>query len=334
MSCCKAHNHETKHDFVSSTVVNESLTAEVLYHLLVNVITDLQAFGFTTIGVVGDNVVAQQKAFKMLNEEYHSIAKLHCAAHTMNLILKYILKEACSESIKIVKQAVSSKIIDRYIETRWNSLYDRMVELSRSDKVSDCEKATLEKDVKLVTSVIQILKYSQSNDSNWAAFSSQLSNLKNDPSSASVIVRAIESYELYTQNSITDVVNAISSGKPCNTESQAWLKSLSMKRAEDLDCFITMKSISSTVESDVLSRLALFQKMILDRILLSEAQVERVFSRHKAIHTTMRANLSPDIDEKVLYIRYNETMCGLRSVADKEDKIVDEENCFLPLFVE
>ena len=95
-----------------------------------------------------------------------------------------------------------------------------------------------------------------------------------------------------------------------------------------------MKSISSTVESDVLSRLALFQNMILDRILLSEAQVERVFSRQKNIHTTMRANLSSGIVEKVLYIRYNGKMCGLRSVADEEDKIVDEENCFMPLFVE
>ena len=47
--------------FISSTVVNESLTAEVLYHSLVNVITDLQAFGFT-IGDVEDNAVAQQKA--------------------------------------------------------------------------------------------------------------------------------------------------------------------------------------------------------------------------------------------------------------------------------
>ena len=95
-----------------------------------------------------------------------------------------------------------------------------------------------------------------------------------------------------------------------------------------------MKSIPSTVESEVLSRLASFQKIILDRILQSEAQVERVFSRHKAIHTTMRANLSPDIVEKVLYIRYNVKMSGLRSVADEEDIIVDEENCFMPLFVE
>ena len=91
---------------------------------------------------------------------------------------------------------------------------------------------------------------------------------------------------------------------------------------------------TSVVESDVLSRLASFQKRILDRILLSEAQVERVFSRHKAIHTTMWASLSPDIVENVLYIRYNGKMCGLWSVADEEGKIVDEENCFMPLFVE
>ena len=78
----------------------------------------------------------------------------------------------------------------------------------------------------------------------------------------------------------------------------------------------------------------MFQKLILDRILLSEAQVERVFSRDKAIHTTMRANLSPDIVEKVLYIRYKGKMCDLLSATDEDDQIVDDENCFMPLFVE
>ena len=69
-------------------------------------------------------------------------------------------------------------------------------------------------------------------------------------------------------------------------------------------------------------------------VFAERSQVERVFSRNKAIHTTMRANLTPDIVEKVLYIRYSEKMCGLRSVADKEGKIVDEGNCFMPLVVE
>ena len=37
---------------------------------------------------------------------------------------------------------------------------------------------------------------------------------------------------------------------------------------------------------------------ILKKIMLSEAEVERVFSRHKSIHTKLRDHLSPEIVEK------------------------------------
>ena len=49
---------------------------------------------------------------------------------------------------------------------------------------------------------------------------------------------------------------------------------------------------------------------ILKKIMLSEAEVEHVFSRHKSIHTKLRDQLSPEIVEKMLFVRYNAKKLG------------------------
>ena len=47
-----------------------------------------------------------------------------------------------------------------------------------------------------------------------------------------------------------------------------------------------------------------FVEKILKKIMLSEAEVEQVFSRHKSIHTKLIAQLSPEIVEKMLFEGY------------------------------
>ena len=44
--------------------------------------------------------------------------------------------------------------------------------------------------------------------------------------------------------------------------------------------------------------------------MLSEAEVERVFSRHKSIHTNLRDQLSQEIVENMLFVRYNAKKLG------------------------
>ena len=44
--------------------------------------------------------------------------------------------------------------------------------------------------------------------------------------------------------------------------------------------------------------------------MLSEAEVERVFSQHKSIHTKLRDQLSPEIVKKMLFVRYNAKTLG------------------------
>ena len=52
-------------------------------------------------------------------------------------------------------------------------------------------------------------------------------------------------------------------------------------------------------------RLSSFENTILKNISVSEAAVERLFSRHKRIHSPLRACLSPDVARKCLFIRIN-----------------------------
>ena len=76
-------------------------------------------------------------------------------------------------------------------------------------------------------------------------------------------------------------------------------------RLQDLDELVVQRMISSTPADETVSRLNRFADLVLSKIILSEAEVERVFSRRKSIHTKMRSKLDPSIVEKNLFVRYN-----------------------------
>ena len=61
---------------------------------------------------------------------------------------------------------------------------------------------------------------------------------------------------------------------------------------------------------NVNGQLRKFVEKILKTIMLSEAEVERVFSRHKSIHTKLRDQLSPEIVEKILFVQYGARKLG------------------------
>ena len=62
-------------------------------------------------------------------------------------------------------------------------------------------------------------------------------------------------YEKYTENNISAVTDAIYNGAELNSRSQAWFRSLSLERSNDLDYVQMMNSISATAEDDVLRKL-------------------------------------------------------------------------------
>ena len=49
----------------------------------------------------------------------------------------------------------------------------------------------------------------------------------------------------------------------------------------------------------------MFKDHFLKNVITSEAAVERACSRHKDVHSTFRTNLSPEIVDQMLFVRYN-----------------------------
>ena len=77
-----------------------------------------------------------------------------------------------------------------------------------------------------------------------------------------------------------------------------------------------------------------FQELVLDRLFLSGAQVERVFLAQRKIHTKIRSSLSPDNVEKILYVRYNGRnfdMCRLQTNLTGDEAAEDVEELEQPV---
>ena len=82
-----------------------------------------------------------------------------------------------------------------------------------------------------------------------------------------------------------------------------WVRHLSPSIAEAFEK--KYLEVIMKIESTNPISLKIFADQFLRKIPTSEAAVERVFSRHKPIHTAVRARLSPDVVCEVLFIRYN-----------------------------
>ena len=215
---------ERKTFFISSTVIRGTIDSDVIYHFLIESITELQAMDFTTVAVVGDNAPSQQAAFVKLAEEYPSICPLRCGAHVMNLVIKNMKK-----------------------------------------------------------------------------------------------------YEKYLVNCITEILNAIENASEISEKTSDWLRSFSIDRLTDIETAAMMHSIDSSIDKKTSENLLKFKRIVLSKFSVSEAEVERVFARHKAVHTNMRARLQNELVEQMLFIRYNAFVCKMVPTAF-DDLYDDEEN--------
>ena len=135
--------------------------------------------------------------------------------------------------------------------------------------------------------------------------------MKNGVTTPGIVTNALAFYEKYTVNFVTEILHCINRNcSDISPKTRNWLELLSNDRLQDLDELAMQRIISSTPADETVSRLKRFADLVLSKIILSEAEVERVFSRHKSIHTKMRSKLDPSIVEKILFekilfVRYN-----------------------------
>ena len=79
----------------------------------------------------------------------------------MNLVLNNVLKRACSNAIKVVNNVLAG-LVNRYVKTRWNSIYDRLVDIVNRNICETHEQLQfLQRAITLVKPIIDLLDYSQ-----------------------------------------------------------------------------------------------------------------------------------------------------------------------------
>ena len=66
-----------------------------------------------------------------------------------------------------------------------------------------------------------------------------------------------------------------------------------------------VKNIMGQNAGELSENLLMFKDHFLKNIITSEAAVERVFIRHKAMHSHFRAKLLPEMVDDILFVTYN-----------------------------
>ena len=148
-----------------------------------------------------------------------------------------------------MEKFVSEGKVKRYVETRWNSFFDKLGEISRGPfLIAPQEKNDLEKSQKLIQPVIDVLNYSQKNDATWDVFINKYKKLMTDQTLPRVTVDSLKKYEKYLVNCITEILNAIENASEISEKTSDWLRSFSIDRLTDIETAAMMHSIDSSID--------------------------------------------------------------------------------------
>jgi hypothetical protein len=95
----------------------EKNTAEWLAELIRPKLQEIMDQGVEVLALVADNEAVNQATYDILKESFHFMIHIPCAAHTLQLCVKYILKsDALQELVKSVGDIIS--MFDRSKELR------------------------------------------------------------------------------------------------------------------------------------------------------------------------------------------------------------------------
>ena len=157
--------------FLHSFVV-ESATAAAIAQCI-NVVH----YSITAVAVISDNAPAMLAATNQIFTQHATVLPLRCAAHVMNLIIKDFFKsvEFVKNCLDILEEYISRKIVNRYCETRWNSVFDRLKDLSvyLYGKDNDVEMryyAHVQHVSEALQPFIDVLNVAQADGADWVSF--------------------------------------------------------------------------------------------------------------------------------------------------------------------
>ena len=218
---------------------------------------------------------------------------------------------------EVLVRHISDGNVKRYCETRWNSRIERMNDLVKklsgisghSDMVKE-DIQILHHALAMLQPLLDILNRSQSDSYNWQDFLNSVEKqaTRNIDLGYKEVSAIIYWYVPWLHNNVS-ILLAIIDGNIDFSENAInsaveWLKQISAKICDDLESRF-LDSAMGLNGTKIKPALKIFRDKFLRKIPTSEAAVERVFSKHKMIHTELRSSLLGTTVEKMLFIRYN-----------------------------
>jgi len=201
---------------------------------------------------------------------------------------------------------------------------DRLQEL-RNITEDQSLKEELDVCLQQTTPLLKVLNEAQKDTSTWLAIVSQYDAVvaRLDELGHGATAQILENRRPMLENDVVRL-NKWLSDSTANMDFDnisTWLESLKVK--SDVEKLYSSRQFSSVASSDLPFKLSAFKTHVLDKIAVTEAAVERLFSRHKQIHTPLRARLGNDVAVDCLFVRIN------RAALDEEVNQLDETE---PLF--
>lgn len=305
------------------------------------------------IAAVADNARNIQKGLQMVNDHNPQILNVKCSAHLLNLVTKDVLSKVdiAQDAMKDVDQFVRIGSMSRYSETRWLGRYDGICTAVENKFGNDVSQIRLEQTKQILSDVSNNLNIVQKDSANFIdvvkAFSSIKNSWNNNPGLSSerkkILSKIFENrwsqflhsslgYVIsFLKEVITELTQFSNMFEPLNEQEETiamkWITGilpstkLETFKEEEMD----LKDLCFLREEINLEKFPAhrFIVSLLKKISISEAAVERAFSRHKLIHTRLRANLKSESMDNQLFIRYNFGI--ILKVAERENAEIEYE---------
>ena len=139
-------------------------------HIVINGMKD---HNIRVVGIISDNAPACQSANRAICNRYKIIVLLKCGGHTTNLIMKkaFVTLPQLISAMKLLKKYIDEELVKRYVDTRWFSRIQRIIELiailRKEENPKVQEIARLETAVTILKPFVNLLGNIQKDSSNW-----------------------------------------------------------------------------------------------------------------------------------------------------------------------
>ena len=341
--------------FYWSSIVAAEKTAAYISRETLQIIEKIEEAGGKVIACVADNAPNMQAALRQVAQEKQRSVNVGCVVHLLNLLIGDLFSNfnVLKIALSSVDELVRTDQLERYSSVRWNSRYDAIKKCVDRDLGTLSDKVIFTQSVNVLEEIsvqLMILQADEANVktvftsfekiyTNWADNQSITAYEKNE-----ILDKFTRRWVIFAKTRICAISLFLVDFLDLPANTLAFLSK--MYTSEDPGCLSWIQAMlppqrfdqfetehTTILDNQVLgipivtSSFPVHQTManVLLKIPISEASVERAFSRHKLVHSQLRASLSAERLNDTLFVRYNFEKILKISRNDKEPVEVQAE---------